>query len=178
MHRLLLLTLSFVPVSFSDSGIVPGYRIGHVKIGQELPSFLGQPDHSDGAAGHVWSTWKGTTGNTLDVFGELGNAAGHLTRLVRVTSNYFHTSSGVNTGDSWGSIHSHFTASLVTTYDSTQFGRKLAIMDNKTKGIAFELTLNAANHVTNGSRCKAIWVHKKGVAFDPSSWVIYEPSRP
>jgi len=178
MNVLALIGLSLVNVAPGDFDIVPGGRIGHVKLGLDVPASLGQPTFSDGAAGHVWSTWVGSTGNTLDIFAVIGNTAGHEVKFVRVTSHAFHTASGVKTGQTWGQIQNHYSGIRIKTYDSHQFHRKLAIMDNKTKGVSFEVTVNAANHVTNGSKCVAIWVHKKGVAFDPSTWVIYEPMRP
>ncbi len=177
-----MMTLSAVSlaaaVASANFGIVPGLRIGHARLGHEVPAALGSPTFSDGAAGHVWSTWKGTTGNTLDVYGVIGDIAGHLTKYVRVTSPVFKTANGVRTGQTWHQIKAHYPAVLLTTYDSHQFSRKLAIVDNKSNGIAFEITVNAANHVTNASVCKAVWIHKCGELFDPSTWVVYEPTRP
>src|SRR5947207_1823921 len=84
-----------------DSLIKPGARIGSARLGQAVPASFGQPDHSDGAAGHLWSTWKGSTGNTLDIFSAIGTSGSHEIKLVRVTSNWFHTASGVQTGQTW-----------------------------------------------------------------------------
>ncbi|MBS1723181.1 MAG: hypothetical protein JSS66_09550 [Armatimonadetes bacterium] len=175
-HAALLLS-TLLPVSGSFD-IVPGSRIGHVRLGFDNPSILGQPTSSDGAAGHIWSTWKGTTGNTLDTYAVIGGSEGHEVQLARITSSAFHTANGVKTGQTWGSIKQRYSGVFLATYASHQFSRTLAVVDNKAKGITFEFTVNASNHVTNASRCKAIWIHAKGMSWSPNSWTIYEPTRP
>lgn len=156
--------------------IVPGVKIGHVKLGQIVPAILGQATFADGAAGSIWSTWKAADGNTVDTFAQLNAAgSGHAVVYVRVTSASFKTANHVCTGETWGAIKAHYPGVSIKTYHSKQFVRKLSIMDDKAKGISFEVTLNAAQQVTNHSKCLAIWVHSNGVAFNPSEWVIYEP---
>ena len=165
-----------VPVNFL---ILPGAKIGHVKMGQVVPAILGQPTFSDGAAGSIWSTWKAPDTNTVDTFAQLNMAGtGHTVVYVRVTSDSFKTANHVYTGEKWGFIKARFPSVNIKTYHSKQFARNLSIMDDKAKGISFEVTLNAAHKVTNQSKCVAIWVHAGGVAFNPSQWVNYEPLRP
>ena len=175
MTPLTFLLASAMLAPVGDYVIVPGTRIGQVVLGQDNPTALGNPTSSDGAAGHIWSTWKGKSGNTIDTFVGLADK-GYACSLVRATSSAFDTSDGVSTGQTWKQIKARYSGVSVTSYQSKQFGRKLIVMDNAANGIAFELTVNSSGKVTDSSKCMAIWVHPKGDPINLATWTTYQAS--
>ena len=144
--------------------IVPGQRVGKVRLGTErnkVMATLGQPKsvpgrEGDAAMGHIWTVWPGNHGHELDVYtvrredDSAGNPQ-NIVRQIRLTSPSFFTSTGIRVGESLGDVRAKDNKlSLVKD------GPVLKIFDDVRHGIAFEFK---KSNVT--WRCAAITVHPK-----------------
>jgi hypothetical protein len=147
--------------------IVPGERIGHVRIGESSDSVvrdLGEPDSSDGAMGHVRMTWVGSDRvgqepRRLDVSASFdGNGAYHLVRQIRVTSSRFATREAIAPGTDLDAMRAAFpTARPVARF--IEGNADFVMYDDSVHGIAFEVRQGAAGL---SDRCRAIIVHTPG----------------
>ena len=163
--------------SAKDDGkndIVPGARVGGVKIGEnmkDVTAALGEPDSSEGAMGHVWAWWLSHRSDAarqeLGVYAGFDNdATGHYVRQIRLTSPYFVTASGISTRSSLADVLRAFKgARAVAKYNSPQRGGTVYLYDDKAKGIAFEV-FQGSQDPASGT-CIAIVVHAPGA--DPTS---------
>ena len=142
----------------SDFRIVPGERIGKVRLGAPASSLskLGRPSGGDSAMGKSFVTWLGRSGHRLDVFESLtpDASAGKVILAVRVTSPRFRTTAGLGPGCSeqvWRRAYP--AANDLTSYRPPSGGAPIHLFSDAKRGIAFE--------VVKG-RCLAVSVQQKG----------------
>jgi hypothetical protein len=155
--------------SDGKNDIVPGSRVGGVKIGEEMGKVveaLGEPDSSDAAMGHMWSWWishkNDAARQELGIYASFDNdATGHYVRQIRLTSPYFVTSNGISTRSSLADILRAFKdARAVAKYSSPERGGTIYLYDDKMQGIAFEVFQGESDPASG--RCIAIVVHMTG----------------
>jgi hypothetical protein len=143
--------------------VVPGQRIGKVKLGEEVSSLevLGPADASDAAMGKAWLTWKGrrdehNNATELNVYTTYrDNTMKEKTvQQIRTTSSSFSTANNIHVYSSLENIQQQFPL-LKKTASYKEEGRQVFIYDAVEKGIAFEIA--GAN---NQQICTAIIVHE------------------
>jgi hypothetical protein len=152
------------PIQNTEQEIVPGQRIGKVKLGENVSSLevLGPPDKSDAAMGKAWLTWKGKRDEhnnftELDVYTTYKDSTMQekTVHQVRTTSSQFTTANNIHVYSSLQAIEQEFSeVRKLATYNDD--GRDIAIYDAVEKGIAFEIAK------ANGQQiCTGIIVHQK-----------------
>jgi hypothetical protein len=155
-----------------DFVIVPGHRLGSIRLGEEdaALAWLGAPDpnRGDAAMGHFWEVWPSkTTGNVVAIYSVRDGGGGDETHVVQivVTSPEFHTRSGVHAGMSLTEIRRHYPGLAQTSNpdDSGKTG-SYAAYDDVQAGIGFQIYLPTG-------RCTGIVVHDAGsplmLEYDP-----------
>lgn len=147
--------------------ILPGERIGHVTIGENLLDVnadLGRPDSGDAATGHVWAYWfSKTSDDVLGVYATFdSNGTGHYVREIRITSPAFHLPSGISTGDSFSEAQRQFDQiTPVAEYTSEKGQGTVTVFDAIASGIAFEVAGGSASDRASGE-IVAMVVHRPG----------------
>ncbi|OUJ72204.1 hypothetical protein [Hymenobacter crusticola] len=149
--------------------IVPGHSLGNIALGAspETLEQLGKPATSDAAMQKAWATWYGKPTAShlpptqLDVYtAATGPDMRKTIQMVRATSSWFRTSTGLHNGSTLASIrHAYSSLSLTTSYAPTPKASPHYIYDNAKAGIAFEMDGKAAT-----SHCVAIILHLPGKA--------------
>jgi hypothetical protein len=143
--------------------VVPGQRIGKVKLGEEVSSLevLGPADASDAAMGKAWLTWKGrrdehNNATELNVYTTYrDNTMKEKTvQQIRTTSSAFSSANNIHVYSSLENIQQQFPL-LKKTASYKEEGRQVFIYDAVEKGIAFEIA--GAN---DQQICTAIIVHE------------------
>ena len=168
--------------SVSGRTIVAGKSIGIVKLASDadrLPSSLGKSVLSEGAAGHIWDTFR-WNGGALDVYSVLAADGPHRVRQLRTTSKLLHTPSGISTGKTFGQVKRRYPRLLrLATYLSRRFGKKVVMYDDVKHGIAFEILRGGGRRVGNANRCVSILIHAPGKRANQEtlSPVNYPPPR-
>jgi hypothetical protein len=166
----IVLALSVFPPAQSQptdrrgaSLIRPGESIGQTHLGTkggfELKK-LPQPDLMDNYTSHsvrVWISKKAGRTDTLFVK-TVSNSAlgvrpldGVSVELIRVTSPWYHTPSGLSTGSTLSRIRGEFP-------DANPVDNDRKLYDDSKRGIAFEF----ARSPTGDSPCSAVMVHPRG----------------
>ncbi len=164
----------------ASSIIVPGKSIGTLRLGLDadrLPKSFGKSILGDGAAGHIWATYRWDKG-LLDIYSVLAEDGPHRARQLRTTSKAFHTKYGVANGKSFGTIKRRFPhLTRLATYTSHRFGKRVVMYDDVKRGIAFEILRGRGRRVSNTNRCVSILIHKPGSKADQEtlSPVNYPP---
>ena len=147
-----------------DQLIVPGERIGKVKLGENVSTLevLGTPDQSDAAMGKAWLTWKGkrdehNNATQLDVYTSYkDNSMREKTvQQVRTTSSQFITADNNHVYSSLEAIEKEF-PEIKKAASYNEDGRDIFIYDAVEKGIAFEIVRANDQQV-----CTGIIVHEK-----------------
>jgi hypothetical protein len=127
--------------------VVPGQRVGKVKLGEEISSLevLGPSDASDAAMGKAWLTWKGrrdehNNATELNVYTTYrDNTMKEKTvQQIRTTSSSFSTANNIHVYSSLENIQQQFPL-LKKTASYNEEGRQVFIYDAVEKGIAFEI---------------------------------------
>ena len=142
--------------------IIPGKAIGETYIGEDMKAVferLGKPDAGDAAMGKSMCTWYArheAGGYQTSVFAsrDMGKPDETTSRAqqILVTSPFFKTADGIQTGISYRQISTRYTLKKASTFGKG--ARQLTVYDDKAKGIAFEF---------NPERlCSGIIVHKPG----------------
>lgn len=146
----------------SDFRIIPGERIGKVRIGAPVGTLskLGRPSGGDSAMGKSFVTWLGRADDhprhRLDVFSSLTqNAeAGKVILAIRVTSPSFRTAAGLGPGCSERAMRRAYpSAKDVENYRPPQGGAPIHFFDDTKHGFAFEMVKG---------HCLAVSVERKG----------------
>ncbi len=143
----------------SDLLVVPGERIGKVRIGSlGIGLNLGASDGDRLSDRGYWSTWLGRGVSRLDVYSEV--PAGHDPEgddpilVVRVTGTSFRTAGGLGPGLAEARMRRAFPrARDVGTYRPPAGGPPIHLFDDVRGGFAFE--------VSKGG-CLAVLVHPRG----------------
>lgn len=142
--------------------IRPGKSLGNIALGSDgaaVSKQYGSPVNSDGAAGHVWETYKVRTG-VIDVYSGMVGEKGHRVLLVRTTSKYYRTSSGIRTGTTLRRIRRRFpNLTQLSTYRSSRFGKTVVLLGDVKRGIAFEVARGEGKKLSASARCLSILVH-------------------
>jgi hypothetical protein len=145
--------------------IIPGKSIGKTAINADMENILkvfGPPDHGDAAMGKSWSTWvsKPATGETpyeTNIYASrnmgVGNEAS-LVKQIRVTSPYFKTATGIQTGSLLELVSKQFPGIRIVS-GAANTGKGSTLYDDVANGIAFEINKDA--------HCAAIIVHEPAV---------------
>ena len=119
------------PIRHANHGdwlIVPGSRIGKVRLGETRPleALIGHPQAcSDEAVGHGWDYWytalkPGMPRYELDVYLIRTETADNQVEQVRITSPAFRTALGIRAGSTLAQIRRRFPrATLTARYDSS-----------------------------------------------------------
>ncbi|HWI93657.1 MAG TPA: hypothetical protein VNT20_20390 [Flavisolibacter sp.] len=145
--------------------IVPGERIGKVKLNEEVSSLeiLGPPDISDAAMGKAWLTWKGhrdehnnTTELNVYTTYKDNTMREKTVQQIRTTSPSFSTGNNLHMYSSLEEIQQQFPL-LKKTASYKEEGRDILLYDAAEKGIAFEIAT-----VDNQQICIGIIVHEPG----------------
>jgi hypothetical protein len=144
--------------------IVPGERIGKVKLGEEVSSLeiLGPPEASDAAMGKAWLTWKGNrdehnNATELNVYTTYKDNTMKLKTVqqIRTTSSAFSTAKNIHVYSSLESIQQQFPM-LKKRASYKEDGREIFIYDAVEKGIAFEIA-----RANDQQICTGIIVHER-----------------
>lgn len=144
--------------------IVPGERIGKVKLNGEVSSLevLGRPDMSDAAMGKAWLTWKGkrdehNNATVLNVYTTYkdNTLTQKTVQQIRTTSSDFFTQDSIHVYSSLEAIKQRF-PSLKKAASYNEDGREILIYDAMEKGIAFEIASANEQQI-----CTGIIVHEK-----------------
>jgi hypothetical protein len=152
------------PVRDEDQLIVPGERIGKVKLSENvsLLEVLGTPDKSDAAMGKAWLTWKGkrdehNNATQLDVYTTYkDNTMREKTvQQIRTTSSQFITANNIHVYSSLELIRQEFPEIKKTAFYNKD-GREIFIYDAVKKGIAFEIA-----QANDQQICTGIIVHER-----------------
>ena len=156
-----------MPGAFAQSNsnlIIPGESIGQTQLGANGKTYLNKlpkPNAVDAGMSQTRQVWVSKQGNHTDTLfiHTVSNGALNVQPIdgvtidnIRITSSWFHTSSGnLSTGSTKAQVlHSFPNARPVEGNPN--------IYDDAKLGIAFEF----AKQTNNGSRCIAITVHPKG----------------
>jgi hypothetical protein len=144
--------------------IVPDQSIGQTHLGRfgaDDLARLPKPDADDSGMGKYRSVWlsKNQAGrkDTLYIFSiangprDIKPLDGVTIQLIRVTSPWYHTASGISTGSTLSQI-------LRRVPGARSAGQSLNLYDDANQGIAFEF----AGGVATKSPCFAITVHPAG----------------
>ncbi len=144
--------------------IVPGERIGKVKLNEDVSSLevLGPPDMSDAAMGKAWLTWKGkrdehNNATVLNVYTAYkdNTLTVKTVQQIRTTSSNFFTQDSIHVYSSLQAIEQKF-PSLKKAASYNEDGRKMMIYDATENGIAFEIASANQQQI-----CTGIIVHEK-----------------
>ncbi len=162
--------------------ITPGKSIGEIKLGSNgdrPPKSLGASINSEGAAGHIWETFKWNRG-ALDLYSVLATEGPHRVRQIRTTSALLHARGGVAAGKPLSLIRKQFPhLTRIATYTSPRFKKRTVLYDDVKHGIAFEVVRGKGRHVSSANRCLSILVHSPGKRADQQvlSPVNYPPKQ-
>ena len=162
--------------------ITPGKSVGEIKLGSNgdlPPKSLGASVNSEGAAGHIWETFKWNRG-ALDLYSVLAADGPHRVRQIRTTSALLHTRGGVAAGKPLSLIRRQFPhLTRIATYVSSRFKKRTVLYDDVKHGIAFEVARGRGRHVNPANRCLSILVHTPGKRADQQvlSPVNYPPKQ-
>ena len=144
------------------NGIVPGQRIGKITVheeGKKVTEALGETNDGDAAMGHYWEYWK-KDGQETDVYSVRDGDGSHTyVRQIRITSPWFHTSSGIGSGSSLRSIRHSYPGTKWVAYYLSDNKARVDLYDNQARGITFEVLRNNDNRAAG--RCIAVVVHPK-----------------
>ena len=162
--------------------ITPGKSVGEIKLGSNgdsPPKSLGASINSEGAAGHIWETFKWNRG-ALDLYSVLASDGPHRVRQIRTTSSLMHAKGGVAAGKPLSLIRKQFPhLTRIATYTSSRFKKRTVLYDDVKHGIAFEVTRGKGRRVSSANRCLSILVHAPGKRADQQvlSPVNYPPKQ-
>lgn len=152
------------PIDSSDSMIIPGERLGKVRLGDEVSTLdiLGPADESDAAMGKAWLTWKGKRDEhnnvtVLKIYTTYKDSRmmEKTIQQIRTTSSAFHTRGNNHVYSSLNTIRQEFPR-LKKSATYKEEGREFTIYDDVDEGIAFEI-VNANGQMI----CTGIIVHEK-----------------
>lgn len=148
-----------------DFRIHPGSSIGKIDIGmrqETVLAVLGKPDSTDAAMGTFVYTWLGKTKpyrselNVVTVYAD-SDMKNRAVKMVRTTSPYFLTASGVGVQKNLAEIKQKFPlVKLVKTYESMNHQAKTDIWADEGAGILFECLSN------DQKLCVGVQVFKPG----------------
>ncbi len=174
-----LLAIAAAPLAFglmasavgfkSDTAelIIPGEIIGHLRLGADentATAKFPKSYYSEGAAGHSVEIWKSQDGNTVAVASEVDSHGG-LTRPIveiEVSSPYFRTRGGIGPGSSLSAVEQAYpNARAVRHAPKSAYVGKIALLDDKTHGIAFQFPV-ASGKLSKNAHCTAVVIYAKG----------------
>jgi hypothetical protein len=153
--------LNSVKETKEDSLIVPGSKVGKVKIGmttEALIKAIGEPDLSDAAMGKAWLTWYNNKNRSsqLDVYTAYkdSNMSEKTVELIRVSSKDLNTKDFIRVGASLGDIEKKFPElKYISHYRKDGTGEIVSLYADQKAGIAFEFSA-----VEKFKKCSAVIV--------------------
>lgn len=150
----------------SNRLIVPGERIGNIKLGTNaayLEALLGIPDRADAAMGKAWLTWSGkrdehNNRTELNVYTTYKDTSMRqkIVRQIRTSSSMYRTKDGLKVYSSLEEIKRYF-PNLRKTGHYNPDNRDIIIYEDRENGIAFEIVMANGQQV-----CIGIIVSNKG----------------
>lgn len=144
--------------------IVPGTRIGVVKLGEDSKqlAWLGQAKGGDAAMGHFWGFWRsGSLTHTLGIY-TVRNEEGdkELVRQIFIDSPNFSTANGIRVGSTLRKILSRYpNARRITSPADSEPHGVLQVYDDAPDGISFQVGRSGPNAAYH---CFGILVHQPG----------------
>jgi hypothetical protein len=151
--------------------LIPGKSAGAITINQkseELFKLLGKADSTDAAMGKSFAFWKEKNGHVLTVYSETnltGTDEFPRVKQVRITSDNYQTSGGIQVGSSLTEIRKQYPDVSKAAVYYTSKKEPIYIFRSIKSGISFDI---------EGERAIAITIHQAGT----KSTATYIPLHP
>ena len=161
-----------VPASPGDWLILPGQRIGKIRLGEtrRVDTIIGREgDARDSASGRCWERWyapspkPGAPKHELDVYtARTDDGRSEPVEQVWITSPAFHTMKGIRVGSTLAQIRRRFPhVRAVAYYDRQGIHQPIYVYDDARGGISFEVPRSPRGRGSE-SPCQAIGIHPRG----------------